>query len=208
MKDKKIIGLTGAYCAGKNHVAQLLERRLLPVLDLDKLGHAVIEIEKALILERFGDDILGKEGLIDRKRLGAKVFGKPEELAALEGIIHPAVNRETLAWIEAREEKACVINAALLHRSSAAELLDMLIIVEAPLPVRLLRAKKRDRLPWGALFKRFWSQKSFNYQYFKRKTDIYRVKNSRFFDLERSSLEGKLEKRIDEILSLQGTTRV
>jgi dephospho-CoA kinase len=42
IEDKKLIGLTGTYCAGKNHVASLLEQRRLPVLDLDKLGHEVI----------------------------------------------------------------------------------------------------------------------------------------------------------------------
>jgi dephospho-CoA kinase len=205
MKNQKVIGLTGAYCAGKNHVALLLERRFLPVLDLDKLGHEVIKTEKDRLLARFGEDIAAPDGLIDRKRLGAKVFGKPGELAALEEIIHPAVNSETLAWINAKNEKPCVINAALLHRSSALELLDAVIIVEAPFLIRLLRARKRDHLPWSSLLKRFRSQRQFGYQFFKEKTDIYRVENSGF---GKRSLVDKLEKRIDEILSLLGITRV
>jgi len=208
MGNKKIIGLTGYYCAGKNHVANLLEKRLLPVLDVDKLGHKVIETEKERILERFGKDILGKDGLIDRKCLGARVFGKPWELAALEEIIHPRVNQETLAWINTRKEKACAINAALLHRSSAFNILDAVIIVEAPAIIRLFRARKRDCLPWTALLKRMESQSKFNSQYFKGKTDIYRVSNpsvcstsGRFGFLNNWR---KLESRIDNILSLQG----
>ena len=129
MKDKKVIGITGVYCAGKNNVSLLLEKRGFPVLDVDKLGHRIIETEKERILARFGEDILSAGGLIDRKRLGAKVFGKPKELAALEEIIHPGVNLETLNWINARKENACFINAALLHRSSAFEVLDAVIIV-------------------------------------------------------------------------------
>ena len=203
MKDKKVIGITGPYCAGKNHIALLLEQRLLPVLDPDKLGHEVIEEEKERLVKRFGEDILGPQGLVDRRRLGDKVFGKPAELAALEEMIHPEVNRKTIEWINSRKEKACVINAALLHRSSAFELLDAVIIVEAPFITRLIRAKKRDRLPYRALIKRFQSQRHFNYQFFEGKTDIYRVKNSL-----RSSLRNKLGKRIDEILSLLGITRV
>ena len=206
MMKKKVIGLTGYYCAGKNHVARILEQRLLPVLDVDKLGHTVIETEKERITERFGRDILSNDGLVDRKRLGAKVFGAPGELAALEEIIHPSVNQETLAWISARKEKACVINAALLHRSSAFEGLDAIIIVEAPLFVRMLRARKRDRLPWTALLKRVRSQVKFNSQYFKGKTDIYRVENYSCFGSGNRSLQKKLEKRIDEILSLRGIT--
>jgi dephospho-CoA kinase len=214
MNGKKIIGLTGSYCAGKNHVAILLEQRFFPVLDLDKLGHEVIETKRESLITRFGGDILGAGGLIDRKKLGQKVFGRPKELAALEEIIHPEVNRKTLEWIDAREEKVCFINAALLHRSSAFELLDAVILVEAPFFVRLLRARKRDRLPWISLIKRFWSQRKFRYQLFRKKTDIYNVgnpsgcANSGFFGLTRLFRRNKLEKRIDEILSLQGINKV
>jgi len=204
MKDKIVIGLTGTYCAGKNHVALLLEKRGLPVLDVDKLGYRAIETGKELILARFGQDILGNDGKIDRKRLGAKVFGQPAELAALEEIIHPAANRETISWINGLNEKACVVNAALLHRSSVFEELDAVIIVEAPLILRLLRARKRDKLPWKAIFDRFRSQKEFTSQYFKGKTDIYRVENSGDCCLGKGYHREKLEKRIDEILSLKG----
>lgn len=205
--NKKVVGIAGSYCAGKNHVASLLERRSFPVLDVDKLGHGVIETEKELIAARFGGDILDGSGLVNRRLLGEKVFGKPEELAALEEIIHPAVNRDTAGWIDAQKGNACFINAALLHRSSAFELLDAVILVEAPLLVRLLRARKRDRLPWLSLIKRFRSQKGFSPQLFKGKTDIYRVDNS-FACVNpvfgKHVLRNKLEKRIDEILSLLG----
>jgi dephospho-CoA kinase len=219
MKDKKVIGLTGPYCSGKNLVASLLEKRSFPVLDVDKLGHQVIESEKDALLHRFGDCILGPDGRIDRKLLGEKVFGKPNELAALEEIIHPGINQLTLDWINAREEKICFINAALLHRSSAFELLDAVILVKAPLIIRLLRARKRDQLSWVSLFKRFRSQTkffgtSFRTQLFMGKTDIYRVSNllgcsnSGYSDFLKICLRNKLERRIDEIISLEELTRV
>ena len=201
---KKIIGLTGKYCAGKNHVAKILEKQGLPVLDLDELGHRVIELEKERLLARFGKDILGQDDLINRKKLGAKVFGKPGELIALEEIIHPGVNRETLTWINERPENTCVINAALLHRSDVFNLLEAIIIVEAPFLVRFLRARKRDRLPWTAIIKRFNSQAEFYSQYFGGKTDIYRVENSGFPRLIKCFLRNKPENRINEILSLLG----
>ena len=207
VKEKKIIGLTGKYCAGKNHVARFLEQRGIPVLDVDKLGHDVIETEKERLLLRFGQDILGQSGLIDRKRLGSKVFGRPKELEALEEIIHPGANRETITWIKTREEKVCVINAALLHRSSAFEFLDAVIIVEAPFIVRLLRAKRRDRLPWITLLKRFMSQKKFSAQFFKEKTDIFRVENSGCF-APGNSMGSNPEKQVEGILSLLGFTKV
>ena len=208
MNKKKVIGLTGNYCAGKNHVASLLEQNHIPVLDVDKLGHHAIETEKERLLKRFGEDILGSDGLINRKRLGDKVFGRQKELKALEEIIHPVANSETLAWIDSQKEETCVINAALLHRSSAFNMLDAVIIVEAPFSVRLLRARKRDRLPWAALLKRFKSQRKFNSQFFKEIADIYRVENSAFFSFNREFAKKKLNKRVNEILSIEGIIRV
>jgi dephospho-CoA kinase len=199
-----VIGLTGPYCAGKNYVAGFLAARGLPVLDLDRLGHRVLEEEKDALEARFGPGVLDREGGVNRRLLGERVFGNPGELAALEGIVHPAVNRRTGEWIAAQGGRPCVINAALLHRSSAFAGLTGIILVRAPLLTRLLRARKRDKLPWGELFRRFHSQKNFLAQYLREKADIYIVPNrgcagfcSRFF-------RRNLENRINRILSQMG----
>ena len=194
-----IIGLTGTYCAGKNHIALIFEKRGFPVLDVDKLGYKVIEFAKQDIINRFGEDILKSDLTIDRRLLGAKVFGKPDELAALEAIVHPAVNSLTSEWIEEQQGRPCIINAALLHRSSAFSMLDALIIAEAPYLTRLLRARKRDKLPFKELIKRFASQKEFPSQYFPKKADIYRVENRGYFGFP--MFGKKLEERINEVLS-------
>jgi dephospho-CoA kinase len=207
----RLLGLTGTYCAGKNYIARLLEDRGLPVLDVDKLGHHAIEAEKEAILARFGAELRGADGKIDRKRLGARVFGKPEELAALEAIVHPAANRMTDEWIVCREKQGfrlCVINAALLHRSSALPRLEGIIIVKAPWFTRLLRAKKRDRLSWKALIRRFGSQKGFESQYFNKNftenADIYIIENRGYSALFSRFFERRLEHRVDQILSAIG----
>jgi dephospho-CoA kinase len=200
-----IIGLTGLYCAGKNHAALLLEKRGLPALDVDKLGHEVIRAETEAIVRRFGTDVLGPGGAADRRLLGKRVFGRPEELAALEEIVHPAVNRLVNEWI-ARQSGPCVINAALLHKSSVYSQLDAIIVVKASFLTRFFRAGKRDKLPPWELLKRFLDQKHFphykakinadgNSQLISRTADIYIVRNSGFPDSTR-----RQEKRIDAIL--------
>jgi dephospho-CoA kinase len=186
------------YCAGKNHVAALLERRGLAVLDVDTLGHTAINNKKADIISRFGEDIVNpdgcRSGLINRRLLGEKVFGKETEIAALEAIVHPEANRLTLEWIAAQNGKNCVINAALLHKSAVFPRLDGIILVSAPRFIRLIRAKKRDKLPWASLLRRFSSQRPFTAQYLAGNADIYRVGNSGFAGT-------RLERRIDAILS-------
>jgi dephospho-CoA kinase len=207
----RVLGLTGTYCAGKNHVARLLEKRGLPVLDVDKLGHQAIEAEKEAILARFGAGLLGSDGRVDRKRLGAKVFGRPEELAALESIVHPAANRMTDEWIACREKEGCgicVINAALLHRSSASPRLGGIIIVKAPWFIRILRAKRRDSLSWRALIRRFRSQRGFGSQYFNKNftgdADIYSIENWGCSVLFPLFFEKRLENRVEQVLSAIG----
>jgi dephospho-CoA kinase len=203
-KGPKLIGLTGVYCAGKNHIAAVLAERGLPVLDVDKLGHEAIETEKEAILNLFGRDILGPEGRINRRLLGEKVFGKPEELAALQAIVHPAANSMTEKWIAAQGGKPCVINAALLHQSSIFNRLDCIILVRAPFLTRLLRARKRDHLPWSSILKRFGSQKKFTSQYLMGKADIYRVDNRGYSKIGSRFFRRNLESRIDHILSGEG----
>ncbi len=173
----RIVGLTGLYCAGKNRVGALLEMRGFPVLDVDKLGHEAIRREHSAIVARFGHDIL-ENGEVNRLRLGEKVFGKPDELAALEAIVHPAANALTNEWIAARSVdgyRLCVINAALLHKASVFACLDAVIVVKAALPVRLFRAKRRDGLSWRAILARFYSQRGiareFHTQYFRQNAD-------------------------------------
>ncbi|MHB9292138.1 dephospho-CoA kinase [Hollandina sp. SP2] len=203
-----LIGLTGTYCAGKNHVAKLLESRGFPVLDVDKLGHQGIELEKEAILQRFGTGILGKDGSIDRKLLGAQVFGSPDDLAWLETIVHPAANRLTEAWIRCQGDRSCVINAALLHRSSALKHLDGIILVKAPVLTRLLRARKRDKLPWGQLIPRFRRQREFMAKYLMESADIYIISNRGYGSLGyfffRASVERQLEAALMQLGMVKG----
>jgi len=196
-----LIGLTGKYCSGKNHVAALLERRGLLVLDVDKLGYIAIENKKAAIFGRFGEGVQNQDGSVNRRLLGEWVFGKEDELAALEAIVHPEANRLTLEWIAAHHGQPCVINAALLHRSAVFDQLEAIILVSAPLPLRLIRAKRRDKLPWAVLLRRFSSQRQFTPQYLAKNADIYKVENP---GTHMTRPENQLERRIDTILSKLG----
>jgi len=138
---------------------------------------------------------------LNRRLLGQRVFGKPEKLAALEAIVHPAANRLTNEWVAERDragDRACVINAALLHRSTVFDRLDRIILVTAPFFTRLIRAKRRDRLSWAEILKRFASQKDFNSQYLSINAEIYRVENPGLTGA--GNLRKKLESRLDKFI--------
>jgi len=202
------VGIAGACCAGKNRVAAALEARGLPVLDVDRLGHACLESRSAEVFARFGPGARGPGGSVDRRALGAMVFRDRAALADLEAIVHPEANRMTLEWVAAQGGKACAVNAALLHKTAVFGRLDCVILVRAPWPARLLRARRRDGLPWIALLRRFASQRNFEAQYLAGNADIYRVENPGIWapSLPRGPARGNstLENRIEEILAKLG----
>jgi len=97
-----MVGLTGGIGSGKSTVAELLAERGAHVIDADRVAHEVyapgtLGFER--IVERFGDDVVGDDGAIDRARLGAVVFRDPAALADLNGIVHPLVRAEVAARI-------------------------------------------------------------------------------------------------------------
>jgi dephospho-CoA kinase len=198
-----LIGLTGKYCAGKNQAAVILEKRGFPVLDVDKLGHIALECKKDMVFSRFGNEVKNPDGSVNRRLLGEKVFGKKDEITALEAIVHPQADRMTLEWIASQNGKNCVINAALLHRLAVFGQFNYILLVDAPFLTRLLRAKHRDRLSWASAFRRLMSQNRFTPQYFAGNADIYIVRNPGLGGFLPSSAvkETKLERRIGELLS-------
>jgi dephospho-CoA kinase len=197
-----LIGLTGKYCAGKNYAAAFLEKRGLPVLDVDKLGHIALEYKKDEVFCRFGNEVKNPDGSVNRRLLGKKVFGKKDAITALEAIVHPQADRMILEWIASQNGKTCVINAALLHKSAVFGQFDCVLLITAPFFVRLLRAKRRDRLSWISILRRLMSQKRFTLQYLAGNADIYIVENlgTGGFLPGSAGKKSKLERQINEIL--------
>ncbi|MBL8966437.1 MAG: dephospho-CoA kinase [Spirochaetaceae bacterium] len=160
-----LIGLTGGYCAGKNAAAGVLERRGFLCLDLDRLGHEALATEraKAAVEARFGAAALDAGGKVDRRALGALVFGDAAGLADLEAIVHPLVYEILEGRLEpalAARRDVC-LNAALLYRMPEAARCGAILEVRAPLLLRLRRAKARDGLGARRALQRIWSQRSF-----------------------------------------------
>jgi dephospho-CoA kinase len=164
-----IIGLTGGYCAGKNTVASIIEAQGWTCIDVDKLGHEAMELEKDAIVRRFGQAVVGPEGELDRRALAAIVFSDPAALADQEAIVHPAATALMNGRIAAAEEEAAAsgrealvcVNAALLHRTGRVPSCDAVIEVRAPLLLRVLRGARRDGAGVAAALRRITRQKSF-----------------------------------------------
>ena len=86
-----VLGLTGQYCAGKDAVARILERNGFRVIDVDRVGHEVLEERREEVAAAFGPGVRRADGSIDRRALGRIVFADPAALARHEAIVHPAM---------------------------------------------------------------------------------------------------------------------
>lgn len=117
----KIIGITGGIGAGKSQILEYMSSRYGAVVcqadevakKLQKKGAGCYQA----ILEHFGEAILDKKGELDREKLARIVFTDKEELAVLNGIVHPAVKKEIQKIIKeekSRHTSLFVLEAALL----------------------------------------------------------------------------------------------
>jgi len=147
-----IVGLTGGIGSGKSTVARLLRDRGAVVIDMDAVGRDVIAPggrAVAGVLDAFGSEVADESGNVDRPSLARVVFGRPEALARLTAISHPAINAELADRLDALPAGAIVVlDMAILvesnlGRGDPAHSYSRVIVVEAPLELRVSRAVER-----------------------------------------------------------------
>ena len=145
------VGLTGGLACGKTFVGHALSALGCHLIEADQLGHEVLlpggEAYEDVVSE-FGLDILTADGAIDRKRLGAEVFGHPERLAVLNLLVHPHVfERERKLmdhYAKTDPHGIVVVEAAILIETGNHKHFDRLILVECEERQQIERAIKRD----------------------------------------------------------------
>lgn len=155
------IGITGGIGSGKSVVATLLRLYGVPVYIADeeskRLTNSSPVIRRALV-DLVGEAVYDADGKLDKPRLANFIFGQPEHLARVNAIIHPEVNRDFLDWSERQEKAFCAIESAILFESGFDRIVDVKLMVLAPLEIRLERAIARDHASREALERRIKSQ--------------------------------------------------
>lgn len=153
-----ILGLTGGYCSGKSSAAAFLKAAGWTVVDVDAQGHAALLRSAGAVAGLLGPEVLGPDGLPDRRAIGSRVFGNPALLARYEAIVHPEMNALVDRAIDLAGSRVCV-DAALLYRLPVVERCDAIIEVRAPLLARLRRGRTRDGLGFRAMLARMARQR-------------------------------------------------
>lgn len=163
----KVICLTGGIASGKSTAARFLKDQGACVIDADVLGHRTYEPGSpahAKVAAAFGQDVVGADGRIDRKALGAKVFGKPAELKRLTDIVWPAIRALAEAEIErVRAEgsaRVVVLEAAVLFEAGWDDVGDEVWVNVIDRENAIARAIQRDNVPREAIERRIDAQLS------------------------------------------------
>jgi dephospho-CoA kinase len=147
------VGLTGGYASGKSFVGETLASLGCHLIRADELGHLVLQPGGEAygpVVKEFGAGILNSDGAIDRRRLAAEVFDKPERLAVLNSLVHPPVIRREeaiMTEIAARDPHAiAVMEAAILIETGSYKRFDRVILTVCDEECQIRRAMHRDRL--------------------------------------------------------------
>ena len=128
------IAVTGPFASGKSTFVRLLGELGAETVSADEIVHDLLAEDEATIssvVERFGDDVRGEQG-VDRRTLGRKVFGDPEALQDLENILHPLVRRETQRRISVSEAGLFVAEVPLLFEGGSSADYDYTVAVIVP----------------------------------------------------------------------------
>lgn len=161
------IGVTGGIGSGKTTVCEEFERLGRKVIYADPLARSLMESEQALraaLTEAFGEESYRPDGSLNRPFLAEKIFTRPGYRKRMNVIVHPFVFQAIERIVETefgdQAHPYLLVEAALIFESGMDERLDAVLLVDAPLEVRVDRVARRDGLSSKQIKQRIESQES------------------------------------------------
>lgn len=161
-----VIGLTGGIGTGKTEVSRMLQDLGAVVINADQVGHEAYTPHSETwreVVAAFGEAILTAEGEIDRRKLGGIVFADLQELARLNGIMHPrmaGIVAEKLQGLDTDGVDVAVVEAAVLFEAGWDALVDEVWTTESPLESVIARLRERNGFEPEEIRKRVSAQMS------------------------------------------------
>ena len=143
------VAITGGIGAGKSEALYAFQKAGAATVSSDEIVHHLLRTDpnvKQAIVRELGDGVLDDDGSVDRKRVGAIVFGDREKLDFLEQLLHPLVTAEYLRWREQLAElptppQVCVTEVPLLYETGGDKRFDKVVVITAPAKLREQRRR-------------------------------------------------------------------
>ena len=140
------VGITGGIGSGKSTVAKIFEVLGIPVYYADEAARRIMNDDEQVrqqIIAYFGPSAY-KNNQLDRQYIGSQVFNNKEKLELMNSLVHPATIRDSENWMHRQTTPYAIKEAAIIFESGTQDQYDYIIGVTAPVPLRVLRAMKRD----------------------------------------------------------------
>ncbi|MCB1884336.1 MAG: dephospho-CoA kinase [Geminicoccaceae bacterium] len=151
-----VVGLTGSMAMGKSRVARRFAQYGVPVLDSDAVVHRLFLAGSPLPprVDALFPGTLDRDGGVDRRTLGACVFGDALALRRLEGLVHPfvrAAQHRFLAGAARRGAGIAVLDVPLLLETGGGRRCDLVVVVDAHPAIQADRALRRPGMTLARL---------------------------------------------------------
>jgi dephospho-CoA kinase len=154
-------GITGGIGSGKSTVCRVFEWLGIPVYDADDRAKKLMTEDEQLrseIRKLMGEEAYLPDGSLNRARIAGIVFQNEDMLRQLNALVHPAVHRDGEAWHLRQSAPYTLREAALLYESGGFRLLDKMVVVTAPVELRIERVMVRDGVDRSAVEARLAKQ--------------------------------------------------
>jgi dephospho-CoA kinase len=141
----KKIAITGGIGTGKTYISRLFIQMGIPVFYADEEAKKCYEEPEIIeaFHSYFGDKVF-TDKKIDFKKMAKYVFQEPKERERINKLIHPRVMKNFDAWAEKQTSASVMFESAIIYENELDKFFDMVIVVDAPLEVRIERIKNRN----------------------------------------------------------------
>ncbi len=143
------VGLTGGIASGKSMVGELFREHGVSVTDADQVARDVVAPGQpglTRLVEHFGPEILETDGSLARRRMRERVFADSHARQALESVLHPLIHAELARRRDAALGEYQILMIPLLVRTGMRDLVNRVLVVDAPETLQIERLMRRDGL--------------------------------------------------------------
>lgn len=149
MEFPLLIGVTGGIGSGKSMVCRLFECLDIPVYYADSRAKWLTNHDPEIrekVVALLGPEAYDSEGQYNARFVASSVFNDEPLLKDLNAIIHPVVLRDTKEWVSRHAGSPYVVKeAAIMAKAGQANAVDYVVVVEAPVELRVQRILQRDK---------------------------------------------------------------
>ena len=144
----KLIGITGGIGSGKSIVCKVFAMLGVPIYEADSRAKSLMNND--LSLKKSIKNLLGEQsytlaGEYNRAWVASQVFNNPDLLKQLNAIVHPRVREDAEQWIQQNSSASFLLyEAAIMKAAGDNNNFDKVVVVNAPIDLRIKRVQKRD----------------------------------------------------------------